>query len=70
MTQAHHPWRAPWSASPAAAGPRPQRFLTKGQEAMEQAVRRMAAVGHSPETIAMATRLSVEQVLGILEGVR
>lgn len=37
---------------------------------MEQAVRRMAAVGHSPETIATATRLSVEQVLGILEGVR
>ncbi len=36
---------------------------------MEQAARRMAAVGHSPETIAAATRLSVAQVRCILEAV-
>ncbi|MGA7540620.1 MAG: hypothetical protein WBW93_17825 [Steroidobacteraceae bacterium] len=42
-------------------------FLALGREAQAGAVRRMAAVGHSPTTIAAATRLSEEQIRQILE---
>lgn len=61
-----HPWRDPWSASPAAAGPRPQRFLTAGQDALEGAVRRMYGAGNSVRTIASAIRLPEYRVQEIL----
>lgn len=45
-------------------------FLVLGREAQAGAIRRLATVGHSPQTIAAATRLSVEQVKRILEADR
>ena len=61
-----YPRREPWSASPAAAGPRSQRFLTAGQDALDAAVRRMHAAGSSVRTIAAAVRLPEHRVQQIL----
>jgi hypothetical protein len=42
-------------------------FLALGHEAQAGAIRRMAAAGHSAATIAAATKLSEEQIRGVLE---
>ena len=57
-----HPWREPWSASPAAAGPRPRPW----QAALERAIRRMYAAGNSVERIAAALRLPEHRIREIL----
>lgn len=55
-----HPWREPWSASAAAAGPRPS------TTALEGAIARMYAAGNSVATIAAATRLREDRIQEIL----
>jgi hypothetical protein len=66
MSTHAHPWRDPWSASPAAAGPPPQRFLTQGRDELERAVRRMYAAGSTAQTIAAAVRLPEHRIQAIL----
>lgn len=55
-----HPWRAPRSASPAAAGQRPW------SEALERAVCRMYLAGNSIAAIAAAVRLPAHRIQAIL----
>ena len=57
-----HPWREPWSPSPAAAGPRPHPW----GEALERAIFRMYASGNSVERIAAALGLPEDRIREIL----
>ena len=57
-----HPWREPWSASPAAAGQRPRPWA----QALSRAIFRMYASGNSVERIAAALRLPEHRIREIL----
>jgi hypothetical protein len=58
-------YRTP-QASTSSDGPRRPHHLVAGRDALEAAARRLCARGHSPETIAIATGLTVEAVNRIL----
>ena len=57
-----HPWREPWSASPAAAGLRPRPWA----QALERAIRRQHAAGVTVEELAARLRLPEAKVREIL----
>ena len=57
-----HPWREPWSASPAAAGLRPRPWA----QALERAIYRMFLAGNSPERIAAALGLPVDRIKALI----
>ena len=60
--RAGHPWRKPWSTSPASAGPRPRLWA----EALERAIFRMYASGNSVERIAAALGLTEDRIKTII----